>query len=109
MLFRSFLGKDFGKAKEHSETTQVEIDREVRRILDEQYQVAKKIVSDNAETLHRLAKALLEKETLNSDEIDRILRGECITSDPHAAPPASGVGGDAKLCAKQSSEISVTA
>lgn len=82
-----FLGKDLGKPKEHSETTQVEIDNEVRAILDSQYQVAKKIVSENIDTLHRLAKAVLERETLDSDDIEKIMKGESLP--PVSEEPAS--------------------
>jgi cell division protease FtsH len=71
-----FLGKDFGHARNHSEETQCQIDQEVREILDERYQVARHIIQENLDILHRLAQALLEKETLDADEIERIIRGE---------------------------------
>ncbi len=71
-----FLGRDIGKPREHSETTQVEIDREVRRIVETQYQLARSLVSEHLETLRRMAKALLERETLDADEIDKLMRGE---------------------------------
>lgn len=71
-----FLGRDFGKPREHSEQTQEEIDAEVKRILDRQYEVAHKIISDHIETLHRLARAVMDRETLDADDIDIILRGE---------------------------------
>ncbi len=70
-----FLGRDIGKPREHSEATQIEIDREVRRILLERYDLAKKLVSENLETLHKLAKRLLEKETLDGEEIQQIIFG----------------------------------
>lgn len=89
-----FLGRDFGRSKEYSESTQVEIDAEVRRILDDQYQVARKIVSDEIDTLHRLAKAVLELETLNSDQIERIISGEDLTSGPGGGPDGGGGGSD---------------
>lgn len=71
-----FLGRDIGKPKEHSERTQVEIDNEVRKILETQYELAKKLLTENLEILHRLAKAVLERETLDADEIDKLMRGE---------------------------------
>ena len=73
-----FMGKEFGKPKEHSESTQVSIDGEVKEILEEQYQIAKKIITENIDVLKRLAKALIEKETLDSDEIEKIINGETI-------------------------------
>ncbi|RMG44262.1 MAG: ATP-dependent metallopeptidase FtsH/Yme1/Tma family protein [Candidatus Dadabacteria bacterium] len=77
-----FLGKEIGKPREHSEATQVEIDAEVKRILEQQYQVAKKIVEENIDKLHALARAVLEKETLDADDIERIVKGETPTSGP---------------------------
>lgn len=77
-----FLGRDFGKPREHSEQTQIDIDQEVKEILDRQYHIAKKIVTDNIQILHKLAEGLLEKETLDADEIDRIVRGEELKGGP---------------------------
>ncbi len=73
-----FLGREIGKPREHSEQTQIEIDAEVKLILDAQYNVAKKIIGDNIDILHRLAKALLERETLDSDEIEKLMKGETL-------------------------------
>lgn len=102
-----FLGRDIGKPREHSETTQVDIDSEVRKILDGQYGLAKRLVSDNLETLHRLARSVLQKETLDSNDIDRIMRGEQIvltTTDANSGE--NGVAGTAPTPGK---EVSVTA
>ncbi len=90
-----FLGKDFGKPKDYSESTQVAIDEEVRKIIDNQYQVARRIIEDNIDILHSLAKALLSKETLDSAEIDAIVSG--MVPDGHgpngSGPNGSGPGG----------------
>ena len=85
-----FLGREIGKPREHSEAIQLEIDQEVKRILQSQYDIAKKIVSDNLEVLHNLAKAVMERETLDADDIDRILRGEGLSPGPKGGPPAGG-------------------
>jgi len=77
-----FLGRDFGKPREHSEQTQEAIDAQVRAILEKQYNVAKKIIVENIEALHRLAKAVLEKETLDADDIEKLIRGETIDLTP---------------------------
>jgi len=79
-----FLGRDIGKPREHSEATQVEIDREVKRILDEQFAVARKIITDKLHILHKLARAVLERETLEADDIEKIMRGEDL---PPMQPP----------------------
>jgi len=81
-----FLGKEMGKSREHSEHTQIEIDDEVRNILDSRYQLAKKIITENLDTLHRLAKALIEKETLDAVDIERIIQGKDPLPGPDGAP-----------------------
>ncbi len=90
-----FLGRELGKPREHSEAIQEEIDQEVKGILDSRYEVAKKIVSENMDTLHALAKAVLEKETLDAEDIERIIRGETLSPGPQGGPsgPQSGENG----------------
>jgi cell division protease FtsH len=94
-----FLGRELGKAREHSEAIQLEIDREVKRILDSQYNVAKGIVADNLEVLHNLSKAVMEKETLDADDIERIIRGETLSPGPQGGSPAPGDGGGGSVAA----------
>jgi len=90
-----FLGREIGKPREHSESIQCEIDQEVKSLLQSQYELAKKILSENLDTLHALAKAVVEKETLDADEIDRILRGEGFSPGPQGGPsgPQGSQGG----------------
>lgn len=68
-----FLGREIAQRKDYSEQTAVEIDREVRRIVMDNYEKAKRLILEREETLHALVKALLEKETLESHEIDAIM------------------------------------
>ncbi len=68
-----FLGKEISQVKNYSEATAIAIDNEVRRIVMDCYQKAKKILEDNLELLHKLAESLLEEETLDGADIDRIL------------------------------------
>lgn len=81
-----FLGRDFGKSKDFSEKTAQEIDAEVRRIVLEQYQRARKLLEDNLEGLKRVAKALLEYETIDGDEVRRVLSGEELSRPKPAMP-----------------------
>ncbi len=69
-----FLGRDFTQAAEYSESTAIEIDHELRRIIGEGYQRAKKLLKENIEILHRMAEALLERESLDGSDIDTIIR-----------------------------------
>jgi cell division protease FtsH len=89
-----FLGRELGKPREHSESIQFEIDQEVKGLLQSQYDIAKKIISENLEVLHALAKAVVEKETLDADDIDRIMRGEGFSPGPQGGPsgPQGGEG-----------------
>jgi cell division protease FtsH len=69
-----FLGREVARAKDYSEDTALVIDSEIKRIVLEAAGRAKQILQDNIEKLHALARALLERETLDGEEIARILR-----------------------------------
>lgn len=85
-----FLGRDIGKPREHSEETQLAIDREVEKIVSEAYKKAREILDQNVDTLKNLAKAVLERETLDAEEIEKIVKGEIL---PPPASNGSGNGG----------------
>jgi cell division protease FtsH len=69
-----FLGREVARAKDYSEATALLIDSEIKRIVMDAASRAKQILQDNIEKLHALARALLERETLDGEEIARILR-----------------------------------
>jgi cell division protease FtsH len=69
-----FLGRDFTQTADYSENTAIEIDSEVRRIIQESYHKAKDLLKTNLALLHRVAESLLEKEVLDGSEIDAIVR-----------------------------------
>ena len=71
----NFLGRDFSQSKDYSESTAVEIDGEIRRIITDSYNRAKGLLTDNLDKLHAIAAKLLEKEVLDGIEIDNILHG----------------------------------
>ncbi|RJP81329.1 MAG: ATP-dependent metallopeptidase FtsH/Yme1/Tma family protein [Candidatus Zixiibacteriota bacterium] len=73
-----FLGREIAKHRDYSEQTAIEIDREVREIVTEAAGRAEKILGENVDKLHLLAEALLEREILDGDEIDRVLAGETL-------------------------------
>ena len=73
-----FLGHSVTQSKNVSESTAQLIDAEIKLIIDRSYSRAKRILTDNIEELHRLARGLLEYETLSGDEIRTVLRGEPI-------------------------------
>ena len=77
-----FLGRDFTQQQDYSESTAVEIDREVRHIIQGCYNRAKEILTTHVELLHRVAKELLDKEVLDGAEIDVIVKEYMEDSGP---------------------------
>ncbi len=84
-----FLGREIASHQDYSEQTAQQIDGEVRRIVTEQYQKAKQILTENLETLKRLADALLEYETLDGAEINAIINGGAIQREKPQKPSGS--------------------
>ncbi len=77
-----FLGRELTQHQEYSESTAVEIDNEVRRIMMEQYNRARQVLEENRDSLKRLAEALIEYETLEGDEIQLLIDGKPLTREP---------------------------
>jgi cell division protease FtsH len=75
-----FLGREIAQHRDYSEHTAVAIDEEVKRIVTENYERAKRLISERRETLDALTKALLEKETLDAPEIEAIVNGQAATA-----------------------------
>ncbi len=81
-----FLGREIAKHRDYSEQTAIEIDGEVRKIVLDAAERAEKILSENLEKLTLLAEALLEKEILDGEEIDRVLAGQPLEQNRHRKP-----------------------
>jgi cell division protease FtsH len=71
-----FLGREITKHKDYSEKTAEAIDTEVKSIVENAMKRALTLLNENIDTLHRLAKYLLEREILDAEEIDKIMKGE---------------------------------
>ncbi len=71
-----FLGKEFSRHRDYSEDTAISIDAEIRRIVTDNYEKARKVIEDNKELVIHMADALLERETLDSGEIEIIMQGK---------------------------------
>jgi cell division protease FtsH len=71
-----FLGREIAQHRDYSEGTAIKIDQEVNKIVTSSYEKAKRLIIENINALHRLASALLEKESLDGKEIDEIIFGE---------------------------------
>ena len=68
-----FLGRDYTKSKNFSDQVALEIDKEVRRIIEECYEEAKKILKANEELVNLISSALIKYETLTKEQIDYIV------------------------------------
>jgi cell division protease FtsH len=77
-----FLGRDLYNHQDYSDQIAYEIDREVRRLVDDAYGQAKTILSENRERMEAIAKALIERETLEKDELLALLEGKDIPASP---------------------------
>ena len=69
-----FMGKDFGHSRDYSEEIAADIDREVKKIVDERYNLAKELLLGNRDMLEAISKELLEKETLDEEEFVEIMK-----------------------------------
>lgn len=73
-----FLGRDLGHAKSYSEDTALAIDQEVKRIMDECYEKARKILEEHREVLHNCARLLIEKERITREEFESLFQPETV-------------------------------
>jgi cell division protease FtsH len=94
-----FLGRELGHQKNYSEETSRLVDSEVKRIIQEAYDRGRRLLEDNVDVLHSIAKALLDHETLTNAEVDLIMRGEELPPPPNGSAAKSakddtGSGGE---------------
>jgi cell division protease FtsH len=91
-----FLGRSVTKTTNMSESTMQKVDMEVRRIIDEQYARARKLIEDNQDKMHAMAKALLEWETIDAEQLEDIMAGKTPRAPKDwtpRIPPADSNGG----------------
>jgi cell division protease FtsH len=86
-----FLGRDYGAEADYSEEVAKEIDDEIRRVIEEAHDTAIRILREHMDELHRLAAILIERETIDKEQFERLLAGESEESvfaepEPVAAP-----------------------
>jgi cell division protease FtsH len=87
-----FLGREMGAEPDYSEEIAREIDDEIRRVIEEAHERARKVLSDHMEELHSLSELLIERETIDKDQFERLLAGESPQSvfpDESTAPAAT--------------------
>ena len=99
-----FLGREIAQHRDFSEETARQIDLEVRRLIDEAYQSAHTLVEANADAMHRLAAALLERETIDAEEVRLLIEGkELPPMRSNLATPSDTGGGDVQQVLKPES------
>jgi cell division protease FtsH len=81
-----FLGREIAQHRDYSEDTAIKIDQEVRKLVNAGYTTAKQIIADNRETLERIARALIEREVLDANELKMVVDGQQL---PPVQPPPS--------------------
>src|SRR5258708_38804676 len=71
-----FLGRDLGRRADYSEATAIQIDTEVKKIVTSAYERGRRLIEDNQKAMHRIARALLEREVLDGEEVLAIIAEE---------------------------------
>jgi len=96
-----FLGREIAQHRDFSEETARQIDLEVRRLIDEAYQSAHSIVETNADAMHRIAAALLERETIDAEEVQMLIDGKTLPPiRSNLATPSDTGSGDVQQVLK---------
>jgi cell division protease FtsH len=92
-----FLGREMGNEPDYSEEIAREIDDEIRRVIEEAHDTAHRVLREHMEQLHRLSAILIERETIDKDEFERLLAGESeeeVFADAPVAAPVPAAEGE---------------
>src|SRR5438093_743469 len=81
-----FLGREIAQHRDYSEDTAIQIDKEVKRIVNGGYEKAKNLLASNRETLERIAQALLEREVIDANEVKLLMEGKPLPEKPRTPP-----------------------
>jgi len=95
-----FLGREINQHRDYSEDTAIQIDKEVRRIVNSGYDKAKAILGNNKEVLERIAQALLEREVIDANEVKLLMEGKPLPEKPRTPPtppPQAAPSADPKV------------
>src|SRR3981189_1583625 len=95
-----FLGREIAQHRDYSEDTAIQIDKEVKRIVNGGYENAKNLLSKNRETLERIAQALLEREVIDANEVKLLMEGKPLPEKPRTPPtppPQAAPSADPKV------------
>ncbi len=95
-----FLGREIAQHRDYSEDTAIQIDKEVKRIVNDGYETAKSLLSKNRDILERVAQALLDREVLDANEVKMLMEGKPLPEKPRTPPtppPQAAPGTDPKV------------
>jgi len=95
-----FLGREIAQHRDYSEDTAIQIDKEVKRIVNSGYERAKNLLSNNRDTLERIAQALLEREVIDANEVKLLMEGKPLPEKPRTPPtppPQAAPSADPKV------------
>ena len=95
-----FLGREIAQHRDYSEDTAIQIDKEVKRIVNGGYENAKNLLAKNRDTLERIAQALLEREVIDANEVKLLMEGKPLPEKlrtPPTPPPQAAPGTDPKV------------
>ena len=92
-----FLGREIAQHRDYSEDTAIQIDKEVKRIVNLCYERAKSTLNSNRDTLDRIAQALLVREVLDANEVKLLIEGKTLPDKPRTPPPQAAPSTDPKI------------
>src|SRR5467141_129958 len=95
-----FLGREIAQHRDYSEDTAIQIDKEVKRIVNGGYESAKHLLAKNRDTLERIAQALLEREVIDANEVKLLMEGKPMPEQPRTPPtppPQAAPSADPKV------------
>jgi len=94
-----FLGREIAQHRDYSEATAIRIDEQVKKLVSQGYERARKIIEEKSEALERIALALLEREVLDGSEVRQLIAGETLAAMP-TPPPTKPEGGETQQVIK---------
>ena len=102
-----FLGRDFSTRNDISNETAHKIDEEIKKLIDWAFQEAKRILTENREILDRCSKALLERETINAEEFEKLIKGEELEPLTSSSKPAVKESSEPQKIEEQQTAVAI--
>ncbi len=104
-----FIAKDWGHQRNFSEEVAARVDKEIRRILEEQYDRAKTVLTEHREAMERIVKALIEYEHIDGDDFEKLFKGEDVELETFSDRRARIEKADEEVLAKEKAEAEAKA